>query len=269
MKIAFALLILLQASAATAQQLKVYHTRLPDGGYTLYVSNPELYPVSIRYEFSNTGLRFSEGGRSQFVAPPRTDSFRIGVLTPVSANTSWSMAYRYFTAMGDVSPAARSRDHVYDLPYAKDAAYQIFQGYNGVFSHAGENALDFSMPEGTEILAVREGTVVQVVQENDRSCATADCKKYNNYITILHPDGTFAHYAHIRKNGATVKPGDSVKTGDRIAYSGNVGWSSGPHLHLVIFSAGFDRWNTLPVRFRVEEGRPALLREGVTYSRAY
>ncbi|RYZ22022.1 MAG: M23 family metallopeptidase [Chitinophagaceae bacterium] len=269
MKSLFSFLLLALPALAGAQQVKVFNTRAPEGGYLLYVSNPEWYPVTIRYEFRNAGLRFSEGARTQFVVPARADSFRIGELKPEPGATQLSVGYRYFTAMGEVAPKARDRDYVYDLPFAKGQSFTLYQGYNGSFSHQGENALDFMMPEGTPVLAVRAGTVVQVVQENDRSCATADCKQYNNFITILHADGTFATYVHIRKNGALVKPGDAVKAGDPVAESGNVGWSNGPHLHLAIFTGSFDKWNTLPVRFRVDDGRPALLREGSTYSRAY
>jgi murein DD-endopeptidase MepM/ murein hydrolase activator NlpD len=55
-----------------------------------------------------------------------------------------------------------------------------------------------------------------------------------------------------------------------VAYSGNVGWSNGPHLHLAIFAGGFDKWNKVQTRFRTGEGKGAvLLREGITYTRNY
>jgi hypothetical protein len=269
-KTLFALFLLLASLAVNAQTIKVFNPQRDGGGYVIYASNTEWYPVSVRFDFSNIGLRFSEGGRNLFVLPPRTDSFRIGELTPEPGASRWGIRYKYFTAMGDASLKNWDREYVYDLPFRKGEKFLLFQGYNGTFSHSGENALDFTMPEGTDVLAVREGTVVQVVQGNSRSCPSADCKQFNNYITILHPDGTFAYYGHIRQNGASVKPGDIVKNGDRIAASGNVGWSNGPHLHLAIFTGGFDRWNTLATRFRTDEGlQPVLLREGNSYSRNY
>jgi murein DD-endopeptidase MepM/ murein hydrolase activator NlpD len=270
MKIIFTLLLAALSSLAFSQKFRVFHAAAADRGYTIYAANPEWYPMTVRLEFDNTGLRFSEGAKMMFLVPPRTDSFRIGLLTPDPAATRIGLKFRYVTAMGDAALKNWDRNYEYDLPFRKGEKYTLYQGYNGSFSHAGENSLDFTMPEGTEVLAVREGTVVQVVQENSRSCASSDCKQYNNYITILHPDGTFAYYAHIRQGGAAVKPGDTVRKGDRIAWSGNVGWSNGPHLHLAIFSGGFDKWNTLPTRFRVSEGSGAVpLREGNTYARNY
>ena len=51
----------------------------------------------------------------------------------------------------------------------------------------------------------------------------------------MHPDGTFATYAHIKYNRAKCKVGDTVKRGDVIALSGNTGWTSGPIFILFVF----------------------------------
>src|SRR5262249_35417178 len=153
----------------------------------------------------------------------------------------------------------------YDLPFQKGKNYLVFQGYNGSFSHKNENSIDFTMPEGSEILAARDGIVVKVVQNNTESCPGEECKKYNNMIFILHPDGTFADYAHIRYNGSKVKVGDSVKKRDVIAYSGNVGWSSGPHLHFGCFIPDFGKWITIPTKFRIDNGDKSAFLEEKNY----
>jgi murein DD-endopeptidase MepM/ murein hydrolase activator NlpD len=146
----------------------------------------------------------------------------------------------------------------------------LFQGYNGAFSHKNENSIDFTMPEGTEVLAARDGIVVKVVINNSESCPREDCKKFNNYVTVMHSDGTFASYVHIKYNGTKLNVGDTVKKGDLIAYSGNVGWSSGPHLHFVCFLGGFEKWNTLETKFKINKGDHAIfLTEGDTYLRDY
>jgi murein DD-endopeptidase MepM/ murein hydrolase activator NlpD len=126
------------------------------------------------------------------------------------------------------------------------------------------------MPEGTEILAAREGRVVQIVQNNTESCPKEECKKYNNYIIIMHADGTYGYYAHIKYNGSKLKPGDSIQKGSVIGYSGNVGWSNGPHLHFASFLPAFDKWETLETKFRIDNGENVvLLMEGKEYKRDY
>ncbi len=87
---------------------------------------------------------------------------------------------------------------------------------------------------------------------------------------IMHADGTFAEYAHIKYNDTNLNVGDSVKKGDVIAYSGNVGWSSGPHLHFVCFLGGFGKRRTLETKFRINKGdKRIILQEGTTYLRDY
>jgi len=172
--------------------------------------------------------------------------------------------------MGDVYKTDYDRSFEYDLPFQKGKSYRVTQGYNGNFSHQNENAIDFTMPEGSEVLAARDGMIVQVVQNNTESCAKEECKKYNNYITIMHTDGTFARYTHIKYNGSKYKSGDTVKRGDLIAYSGNVGWTGGPHLHFVCFLGGFEKWNTIETKFKIDKADKAVaLKEGNTYLRDY
>ncbi len=141
----------------------------------------------------------------------------------------------YVMYIGDVTLKNYNKDYQYDLPFRKGQSFNVYQGYNGNFSHQNENSIDFSMPEGTEIAAAREGVVVDFVSHNNKGCPTRNCIDQANYITILHPDGTFAQYYHLKQNGIKVNKGDQVKKGDVIGLSGNTGWSKGPHLHFVCY----------------------------------
>lgn len=126
------------------------------------------------------------------------------------------------------------------------------------------------MPVGTKITAVRDGVIIKVVENNDRNCAQEECKKYNNSILIYHPDGTFAEYAHIKYNGSLVKVGDKIAQNQILGYSGNVGWSTGPHLHLAIFLQGINKRKTLKTKFKTDNGKAAeFLEEGADYSKNY
>lgn len=260
--------LMLFTQGMQAQTIKVYHESM-EQGYVLYADNPELYPVSMTMSLELTNLSFSEHEKKIYVIPPAKQRFKIGELTR-GRNGATKFRYNYRTTQGDVTVSNYDTGYVYDLPFQKGKSFKLFQGYNGSFSHRQENALDFSMPEGTEVLAAREGTVVAIVQHNTESCLKEECKKYNNYITVMHPDGTFGHYVHIKYNGAKAKLGDVVKKGDVIAYSGNVGWSSGPHLHFVCFLGRFEKRLALATRFKVDPaGTPEMLTEGSMYARNY
>ncbi|MCI7549969.1 MAG: peptidoglycan DD-metalloendopeptidase family protein [Campylobacter sp.] len=86
--------------------------------------------------------------------------------------------------------------------------------------HSG---LDFAMPVGTPIYATANGVVLSVgIQPG-----------YGHMVEIRHNFGFGTRYGHL--NGKyLVKQGDFVRKGDIIAYSGNSGLSTGPHLHYEI-----------------------------------
>jgi murein DD-endopeptidase MepM/ murein hydrolase activator NlpD len=71
---------------------------------------------------------------------------------------------------------------------------------------------------------------------------------YGNLLIVDHNFGFKTLYGHLNK--FAVKQGDFVKKGDLIAYTGNTGMSSGPHLHYEIRYVGvvldpinFLKWN--------------------------
>ena len=86
--------------------------------------------------------------------------------------------------------------------------------------HSG---LDFAMPVGTPIYATANGVVLSAgIQPG-----------YGHMVEIRHNFGFGTRYGHLNGKYA-VKQGDFVRKGDIIAYSGNSGLSTGPHLHYEI-----------------------------------
>jgi murein DD-endopeptidase MepM/ murein hydrolase activator NlpD len=118
----------------------------------------------------------------------------------------------------------------YKLPWQAGARRFVAQGNRSFVSHRGSHlyAYDFWMPIGTVVLAARGGTVTRVEVNHDGLGALS------NYVKVEHPDGTSAMYAHVRKEGALVKHGQSVRQGQPLAYSGMVGQTLYPHLHFVV-----------------------------------
>jgi murein DD-endopeptidase MepM/ murein hydrolase activator NlpD len=55
---------------------------------------------------------------------------------------------------------------------------------------------------------------------------------YGNLIILDHSYGFKSYFGHLNK--VVIKQGDFIKKGDLIAYTGNTGMSSGPHLHYEI-----------------------------------
>ena len=135
-------------------------------------------------------------------------------------------------------PHAIPEDLAYSLPVDENSRWELGQEFNGEYSHNDEQnryAVDFIVPVGTPVLAARPGIVMETIGSYDRGGQNA--KLYSsraNFIRILHDDGSMALYAHLKANGVLVSPGERVGLGDVIGYSGNTGFSSGPHLHFVL-----------------------------------
>ncbi|WP_234970934.1 M23 family metallopeptidase [Desulfonauticus submarinus] len=89
--------------------------------------------------------------------------------------------------------------------------------------------LDISGPVGTPIIAPADGVVVFYGVNGG----------YGLSLLIDHGNGITTRYAHLQK--AVVKKGERVKRGEIIAYMGNSGRSTGPHLHYEV------RINGVPV----------------------
>lgn len=136
------------------------------------------------------------------------------------------------------APANASK---YLLPFPNGTTAWVGQGYDGVFEP--HHAYDFVLPEGTPVLAARDGVVTRVVDSHTGNCPfSQDCP--NNLIYIRHGDGSAAdpvvesRYLHIQTGSATVQVGQSVRQGDTIARVGNVGISLTSHLHFEIDQRG-------------------------------
>ena len=251
-----------------ASNYKLYYEK-SEGGFNIYADNDEYCPISIKVNFKLTNMFVKNGNNKVYILQAKTKKQLIANLIRIGKHKLFKFSYTYNVRQGDVTIKKYSNAYKYYLPFKKSKSFTVSQGYHGAISHQNENAIDFTMPIGTEIVAVRDGVVVKIVQNNIKNCKERACMKYNNYITLYHNDGTFAEYTHIKKNGSKVKVGEKIKKGQVIAYSGNVGWSTGPHLHLVIYLPRMKTRKTLETKFLINNGELATLKEKENYVREY
>jgi len=101
-----------------------------------------------------------------------------------------------------------------------------FGSSRGAYPHAG---IDFAQPIGSIVRAMFNG----VVRKTGWNAVSGRSGKGE---VIDHPNGYSSYYGHL--SGWTTKAGDKVKAGQPIAYSGNTGKSTGPHLHAEIWKNG-------------------------------
>jgi len=262
------LLIFVSFKSFSKIDVKVYYEKTAKG-FEIFADNNELCPISILIDFKLKNLKSSQGNNRIFVLPAKAKKVSLTNLVTIN-NGKYTFSYKTKYNYGNHFLEIFEKEFIYSLPFENNSSFLVYQGYNGSFSHQNENALDFEMPIGTKILAVRDGIVIKVIDENSKTCDKKVCIKYNNYIIIYHKDGTFSEYAHIKKEGAMVKRGDEIKKGQVIAKSGNVGYSSGPHLHFQVFFQKLKSRTTLKTKFKINNGgQSEYLIEKRIYSRNY
>lgn len=146
----------------------------------------------------------------------------------------------------------------YQLPF--DARrFSVGQAPQGRFSHHdAENryAVDFTLPEGTPVLAARAGRVMDLQAGfSGNGLDPLRDKERANYVRIRHPDGSMAVYAHLQRDGVRVRKGQWVEAGQTIARSGNTGYSTAPHLHFVVQIEQDRQLQSIPVRIITPRGQ--------------
>ena len=154
-------------------------------------------------------------------------------LNKVDPNGGYSYSFGYQWNFGH-SGSAHNDDYPYRIPYSISESFDVGQEYFGTFSHHNSYAIDWDLPEGTNVLAAREGVVIDLKEDSNEAGTEERHLHMANYVTIGHDDGSQAVYVHLQMNGALVELGDWVTTGDVIGLSGNTGFSTGPHLHFKV-----------------------------------
>ena len=91
--------------------------------------------------------------------------------------------------------------------------------------HSG---VDYAAPIGTPVAAAADGKIVYIGTKGG----------YGKYVQIKHEQGYATAYAHLNSYNKNLKVGSFVKQGDIVAYSGNTGRSTGPHLHFEVIKNG-------------------------------
>jgi len=102
---------------------------------------------------------------------------------------------------------------------------------SGAYNGQGHNGVDFRASTGTRVKAALGGVVVGIGNTD----AFSGCYSYGKWILVRHNNGLSTLYAHL--SVISRNEGDPVNTGDLVGYSGNTGYSTGPHLHFTVYAS--------------------------------
>ena len=99
-----------------------------------------------------------------------------------------------------------------------------------VYGGSGHNGIDLRASRGTQIRAALSGTVRGIGNTDE----VRGCYSYGKWVLVEHKNGLSTLYAPL--SVISVNTGQEVNTGQVIGYSGNTGYSTGPHLHFTVYA---------------------------------
>ena len=236
----FVVLISLACRADEAYPFSVESVREAEG-HRLVANNHGPAPVSAKVVLIDASNVRVDRTFPLFVVVPAESGPRVlAHIRPAAADAGYAFRTRVSWLTGDFH-AEQDPAALYRLPYPDGKTFRFSQAPDGpLTTHTTPDsryAVDIPMPEGTPVLAAREGMVFQT--ETGQTVGGKDPELIGkaNDVRILHPDGTIGLYAHLAFGGVQVSPGQHVAAGEVIGLSGSTGYSSGPHLHFAVLQA--------------------------------
>lgn len=104
-------------------------------------------------------------------------------------------------------------------PFTQMRWHPVLQKYR---AHLG---IDYAAPVGTPVRSAGNGKVTFAGQKGG----------YGNVVEISHDSSYKTLYGHLNRFAKGLRSGQRVKQGQVIAYVGNTGLSTGPHLHFGLY----------------------------------
>ncbi|HNW71730.1 MAG TPA: peptidoglycan DD-metalloendopeptidase family protein [Candidatus Paceibacterota bacterium] len=100
-----------------------------------------------------------------------------------------------------------------------------------LYSNGFHNGVDFRASVGTPVKAMADGTILGV-GDTDKVCSGAS---FGKFVFIKYSNGLSSIYGHLSL--IKVSQGQKVARGEIVGYSGNTGYSTGPHLHVSVYAS--------------------------------
>lgn len=195
------------------------------------------------------GAIFDSKGRIHFLTMkpfltfPETDVTFSKTLFELPVRGKWQVAQGGTNEFINYHYPFLSQRYAIDLKRLKNNQY---------FENIGNMCEDY-YAFNEEIYAPAAGKVIAIEDNiSDQSPGERnELSTFGNYIILKHAHNEYSLLAHLQQNSICVKQGDSVQLGELIAYSGNSGDTTAPHVHFqVMNSADLKKATSLRIRFK-------------------
>ncbi|MEQ1561407.1 MAG: peptidoglycan DD-metalloendopeptidase family protein [Nitrospira sp.] len=103
-------------------------------------------------------------------------------------------------------------------------------GAEKLYTSGSHNGVDFRASVGTGVKNVLAGEVVGTGNTD----AYPGCYSFGKWVMVKHNNGLSTIYGHL--SVISVTKGQTLDTGGLVGFSGNTGYSTGPHLHISVYA---------------------------------
>ncbi|WP_198343240.1 peptidoglycan DD-metalloendopeptidase family protein [Oleiphilus messinensis] len=188
------------------------------------------YPLTVSVDFTLANLNSTNGESVAVVLPESETAFvtQLQINTGGSSSVDYSWDINFARLIGDAT-VSHDGEYRYQFPFNTGLTYSVLKGYTEELPLSSRYIVLFGLPEGSTVVAARNGRVVQVVDSNASNSG-------NNQILVEHDDGTIARYVNLQSGGALVAAGDTITRGQAIGLSGAATFNAEPYLYFATTS---------------------------------
>jgi hypothetical protein len=225
-------------SLEVSAQIRVESERDREGNVVLTAINSSMSQYTIQVEFPVLQNLRVMGGTS-LVAVSNPGQTRIGTLKPINENQSTNYSYSFTYVKGSIYGKSKV-DPIYLIPVAEgtEVLGMMMTHLENTIRPDAKNdmyvGVSFRFDNETEIVAPRKGIVVEMEMDREEGKENLAFDRGENYIEILHPDGTISKIMVLKGNSQKVELGEEVVPGQVLAISGGENYKNGRHVRMTV-----------------------------------
>jgi len=263
------LFALLQTVAPAQKILTVSYTLDNQNRYIFTCNNKDYCPYVVQLDFP-TLTNAQADHPLPYVVEVKPGTVKLITVSPVDKTKDTKLNFKTSNRKGVLNPVV-NLNFVYLLPITPGLETQAYRVLNAKGSNIpGAQDTGYSVrlraKPGDTIYAARRGVVTAVETSSSENDAGATATSGWNYIEIYHADNSFGQYGVVQKDGAFVKPGQTVEAGTPIGLVGGDRYGRGAEVRFsVSWYPGVGNTN-IPLVFWTKGNGKGTLRHGAFYT---
>ena len=253
----------LSLPALAQRAVEVSYHQDQKGAYIFTAQNKAFCPYVLRVVFTSL-----ENGKTDH-ALPFEGELRPGMNTlfRLSAqNAAADLTFKYSISFRKccllTSPATA---WPYLLPIAPGKETQAYITETHTDETYSQYAIRLRMKPGDTIFAARRGIVTAIDVGSAQNDAGVTGTEAWNAIEIFQGDSTFAEYGVIKKDGALVRPGQTVEAGAPIGLVGGDAYGRGSEARLSVYYYQGNTALFIPLQCWTKKNGKGMLKHGASY----